>query len=132
MSVLGIVIDTSVLIEIEKNNSAVISKLDKLESMKGEIYITSPTYTEFYLGLLKLSGEKSDKRKQRLDNYKILNTTKNSSVLLAEIKHSLSKKGTQIPVFNLFIASIAMDSGMPLITLDNHFKKIQNLNFILI
>ena len=106
MSVLGIVIDTSVLIEIEKNNSAVISKLDKLESMKGEIYITSPTYTEFYLGLLKLSGEKSDKRKQRLDNYKILNTTKNSSVLLAEIKHSLSKKG------NSFYYKYSMKKGV--------------------
>ena len=129
---MSIVIDTSVLIEIEKNNNEILSKLDNLESIKEEVYITSPTYAEFYLGLLKLSKEKSEKGKQRLDKYKLLNTTKNSSKMLAEIKHKISKDGTPIPIFDLFIASIAMDSGMPLITLDNHFKKIQNLNVIII
>ncbi len=132
MSFLGVVIDTCVLIEIEKNNKEVISRLDNFDSIKEEFYITSPTYSEFYLGLLKLSEEKSEKGKQRLDKYKLLNTTKNSSKLLAEIKHKVSKAGTPIPIFDLFIASIAMDSGMPLITLDNHFKKIQNLNVIVI
>lgn len=132
MSFLGIVIDTSVLIEIEKNNNEVLSKLDNLESIKEEIYITSPTYSEFYLGLLKLSEEKFERGKQRLDKYKLLNTTKNSSKLLAEIKSIVSKAGTPIPVFDLFISSIAIDSGMHLITLDQHFKKIQNLNVIVI
>ena len=129
---MDIVIDTSVLIEIEKNNKSVISKIGNLEMMNGEIYITSPTYSEFYLGLLKLSEEKREKGKQRLDKYKILNTTKNSSKLLAEMKNGMSKAGAAIPVFDLFIASIAMDRGMPLISLDDHFKRIQNLNLILI
>ena len=129
---MGIVIDTSVLIEIEKNNQVVLLKLDKLGSLKGEIHITSPTYAEFYLGLLKLSKEKFEKEKQRLNNYRLLNTTKNSSRLLAEIKHDISKIGIAIPVFDLFIASIAIDSKMPLVTLDEHFKKIPNLNIVLI
>lgn len=130
--VLGIIIDTSVLIEVEKNNKAVLSKLETLDLMKGDICISSQTYSEFYLGLLKLSEEKLEKGKERLNKYKLLNTTKNSSLLLANIKNKMSKAGIAVPVFDLFIASIAMDSGMTLITLDEHFKKIPNLNMILI
>jgi len=37
-----------------------------------------------------------------------------------------------IPIFDLLIASIVIDSRMPLVTLDGHFKKILNLNVILL
>ncbi|MCH8004343.1 MAG: PIN domain-containing protein [Nanoarchaeota archaeon] len=126
------VIDTNILVELERDNKVIISKLEGLDLIKGNIYITSPSYSEFYLGLLNKSNEKLEKEKERLDKYKLLNTTKNSSKLLAEIKHKVTKAGTMIPIFDLLIASIVMDSRMPLVTLDGHFKKIQNLNVILI
>ncbi len=132
MSGLNIIIDTSVLIDIEKNNNAVVSKLEKLDLMENDIYITSPTYSEFYLGLLTLSNGRLKQEKERLDKYKLLNTTKNSSKILAEIKHHVSKGGIMVPLFDLLIASIAMDAAMPLITLDNHFKNVPNLNVIVI
>ena len=129
---MSFIIDTSILIEIEKDNKLISSRLEQLESIKGNICITSPTYSEFYLGLLKLPKEKLEKGKERLDKYKLLNTTKNSSRLLAEMKHDVSKAGTMIPIFDLLIASIAMDNQMPLVTLDEHFKKISILNSILL
>ena len=132
MRFLSFVVDTNVLIEIEKNNKKILSKLEELGTAKGDICITSPTYAEFYFGLLKISGERFSQEKERLDKYKLLNTSKNSSKLLAEIKHNLSKTGVIIPIFDLFIASIAMDSRMPLVTLDFHFKRISHLNVILI
>ena len=77
MKRLSFVIDTNILIEIEKNNKAILSKL-------------------------------------------------------AEIKRYVSKLGIMIPTFDLFIASIVIDSGMPLVTLDKHFKRVSNLNVILL
>ena len=53
-------------------------------------------------------------------------------MILAEIKHYLSKKGIMIPIFDLFIASIAMDTKMPLVTLDKDFKKVPGLDTILV
>ena len=129
---LDIIIETSVLIDIEKNNNVVVSKLKKLDLMENDIYITSPTYSEFYLGLFTLSNGRLKQEKERLDKYKLLNTTKNSSKILAEIKHHLSKEGIMIPIFDLLIASIAMDAGMPLISLDKHFKNVPNLNVIVL
>ena len=129
---MSFVIDTSVLIEIEKKNKTVLSRLEELEIEKGNIYITSPSYTEFCFGLIGLSREKFSMQMARLDNYELLNTSKNSSKLLAEIKHYLSKKGFMIPVFDLIIASIALDCKMPLVTLDEHFKRIPELDVVLI
>ena len=106
--------------------------MEESEIEKENIYITSPSYTEFCFGLIGLSKERFNAQMDRLDNYKFLNTSKNSSKLLAEIKHYLSKKGIMIPVFDLIIASIALDCKMPLITLDEHFKRIPDLNVILI
>lgn len=132
MTILGFIIDTNVLIEIERNNKGILSKLEGLDIAKDNIYITSPTYSEFYLGLLKGSKEKLNKEVSRLNKYKLLNTTKNSSRLLAEIKNHASKEGNMIPIFDLLIASIAVDSRLPFVTLDGHFKKIPNLNAILV
>ena len=129
---LSFVIDTSILIEIERKNIAVMSRLEEIEPIKEDVYITSPSYTEVCFGLLKFSEERYNLEINRLDKYKLLNTSKNSSKLLAEIKHHLSKKGVMIPIFDLIIASIALDCKMPLITLDEHFKRIPNLNVILI
>lgn len=129
---MSFLIDTSVLIEIEKKNNLVLSKLEDLELVKDYFYITSPSYTEFCFGFLKISREKLNAEIDRLEKYKLLNTSKNSSKLLAEIKYYLSRKGIMIPIFDLIIASIALDSKMPLITLDEHFKRIPDLNVILI
>ena len=125
-------IDTSVLIEIEKKNYTVLSKLEGLNLVKDEFYITSPSYTEFCFGFLKISRDRLNAEIERLEKYKLLNTSKNSSKLLAEIKYYLSKNGIMIPVFDLLIASIALDCKMPLITLDKHFKRIPGLDVILI
>ena len=129
---LSYLIDTNVLIEIEKNSDVILSKLEDLELIKDDFYITSPSYTEFCFGFLKISRERFNAEIERLEKYKLLNTSKNSSKLLAEMKHYLSKKGIMIPVFDLLIASIALDCKMPLVTLDKHFKRIPDLNIILI
>ena len=132
MKRLSFVIDTNILIEIEKNNKAILSKLEKLDLAKDDLYITSPTYSEFYFGIMGGNKENLKEENERLDRYKLLNTTKNSSRLLAEIKRYVSKLGIMIPTFDLFIASIVIDSGMPLVTLDKHFKRVSNLNVILL
>jgi len=124
VNLLSFVIDTSVLIEIEKKNKAILLRLEELEAEKENVYITSPSYTEFCFGLIGLPEERFSTQ--------LLNTSKNSSKLLAEIKHHLTRKGIMIPIFDLIIASIALDCKMPLITLDEHFKRIPDLNVVLI
>ena len=129
---MSFVIDTNVLIEIERDNKDILSQLQNLDIIKEDIYIASPTYSEFYLGLLMASKKLLSKEKERLDMYKLLHTTKKSSELLAENKYHVSKKGVMIPIIDLLIASIVLANNMTLVTLDEHFNSIPNLTVILL
>jgi predicted nucleic acid-binding protein len=45
--------------------------------------------------------------------------------LAGELGFSMAKKGTTLGVVDLLIAQVAIENGLKLLTLDNHFKVIQ-------
>lgn len=128
-----LVLDTNILIEIENNNHKIVSLLKKIigDSFSNPV-ITAPSYTEFLCGVIDKPELKKQRSEQFLDDFDLLHTSKNSSRLLANIKHKLEKAGKMIPIFDLFIASIIMDNSATLITMDGHFKNIEELRVIII
>ena len=127
-----IVLDTNILIEFEAHNVEVIKFLQNLtKKFPSRPYITSANYSEFIYGFIKESPKKQEKAIEFLEDYKLLNTPKNSSRLLAKIKYELEKKGKMIPIFDVFIASIVLDKKAMLITFDEHFKNIEGLEVII-
>ncbi len=128
-----IVLDTNILIEIEKHNTKVITFLQHfINRFPSKPYITAPTYSEFFYGFLKHSSKKEEEAKQFLEPYEILHTTKNSSHLLAKLKFDLEKQGKVIPIFDLLIASIVLDKKAILVTTDQHFSNIRELEIEII
>lgn len=128
-----LILDTSVLIEEEKYNPKILHILKELHSrFPGRAYITAPTYTEFIFGYMEQTSAKQDKAIQFLSEYRLLNTTKNSSRILAKLIYRLQKLGKMIPIFDALIASIVIDNDGILITTDEHYKNIEGLNLIVI
>ena len=127
-----IVLDTNILIEFEAHNVELIKFLQNLtKKFPSRPYITSANYSEFLYGFIKESPKKQEKAIEFLEEYKLLNTSKNSSRLLAKIKYELEKKGKMIPIFDVLIASIVMDKKAMLITFDEHFKNIEGLEVVI-
>ena len=127
-----IVLDTNILIEFEAHNVELIKFLQNLtKKFPSKPYITSANYSEFLYGFIKESPKKQEKAIEFLEDYKLLNTSKNSSGLLAKIKYELEKKGKMIPIFDVLIASIVMDKKAMLITFDEHFKNIEGLEVVI-
>ena len=127
-----IVLDTNILIEFEAHNAELIKFLQNLtKRFLSKPYITSANYSEFLYGFIKESPKKQEKAIEFLEEYKLLNTSKNSSRLLAKIKYELEKKGKMIPIFDVLIASIIMDKKAMLITFDEHFKNIEGLEVVI-
>ena len=63
-----------------------------------------------------------------LDNFKILEFTKNSSLIFAKEKAILKKSGNIIADMDLMIASIAIENDCILITNNiKYFQRIENL-----
>ena len=127
-----IVLDTNILIEFEAHNVELIKFLQNLtKKFPSRPYITSANYSEFLYGFIKESPKKQEKAIEFLEDYELLNTSKNSSRLLAKIKYELEKKGKMIPIFDVLIASIVMDKKAMLITFDEHFKNIEGLEVVI-
>ena len=131
---MNFLVDTSTLIEIENNNEVVVKGLERLRNNtpQASLYISIFTYSEFYYGIINKSEKNKHKVVERLNDYPLLNTTRKTAIVFSELLHSVKKKGKIIPHFDLFIAALAIENDMMLITGDNHFKEIPELKSIIL
>ncbi len=131
---MNFLVDTSTLIEIENNNEVIVKKLERLRNNtpQASLYISIFTYSEYYYGIINKSEKNKNKVVERLNDYPLLNTTKKTAIVFSELLHSVKKKGKIIPHFDLFIAALAIENEMVLITGDNHFKEIPELKSIIL
>ncbi len=126
-----LVLDTNIIIEIERKNKKLLFFLrDYLGKYPTIPYISFPTYAEFYYNYVGRKMSDQERAKQSLEVYEIIHTTKRSSQLLAEIKYYLDRDGKSIPIFDAVIASIVLDNNAVLLTSDSHFKRVPNLSVI--
>ena len=121
-------LDTSVLIEVENDNSHIIEQISSLQkSVKEDLCLTIFTFCEFYYGAMNKSEKNKEKVKERLNQYGLLNTSQASAVIFCELLHQLQKRGKTIPHFDLFIAALALEHNLTLLTTDQHFREIPGL-----
>lgn len=127
---MGFLIDTSILIEIENDNKEIIKKIEQLG--KAELFITIFNFCEYYYGLLNKSQKNQDKLTQRLEEYRLLNTSLRSGTIFCKMLSELKKEGRTVPQFDLFIAAIAVENNLTLISMDEHFRNIPRLSSVII
>jgi len=119
-------LDTSIVIALFAEDTSVEEHLKEAE----EVFIPSIVLGELYFGVRK-SGRIRQNLK-RIDELAI------SSAVLAcdlgtareygEIKGALQEKGRPIPENDIWIAAIARQHGLTLVTRDEHFKEVEHLN----
>ncbi len=124
-----ILLDTDVLIEIERNNEEVITKLSEVRAKyPGEVGITSAVYSEILFGYLKKNKQISP----GFDSLEIVDFDKDSAKIFAVKKKELEQKGTPIPLFDLLTASCTLAHEATLVTSDSHFKEVKGLKVIFV
>ena len=47
----------------------------------------------------------------------------------SSVQHHLRKKGTPIPTNDIWIAAVSLQHGLPIYTMDKHFKQVDGLIF---
>ena len=58
---------------------------------------------------------------------RVLDITNDTSLVFGQIKQSLRRAGTPIPINDLWLASQAMQTGSVLLTYDKHFLQVKGL-----
>ncbi len=83
-------------------------------------------------GVLDPFSLNKEKILERLKEYELVNTTRESAIIFCEILSQLKDLGRMIPQFDAFIAALAIENDLTLITADEHFQGVQGLKTILL
>lgn len=123
-----LVLDTSVIIDIQKRNEEVIEKLRKLSrTYPAPASITFVSYFEFIHGLQVKSPKNREKLTAFIEMFHFLEPTKRTAGILSDLKYKYEKLGKSFSLSDLLIASQAIENKMTLITRDRCFQEIEEL-----
>ena len=118
-------LDTNIVIEIFRGNKEIADYLSKLP----EIYISSIVLGELYTGINRVTNRA--KHLKKLNDFVTLSTVlsidKETAAYYGAIIANLYKLGKPIPTNDVWIAAIAIQYNLTLLTSDKHFLEIDNL-----
>lgn len=119
-------LDTNIVISLFAEDKHVYTKLKKAR----EIYLPAIVIGELYYGAY--HSTRKDENLKKIDDFKtevaILSCDEFSAKFYGQIKSQLRKKGAPIPENDLWIAAIAIQYDLILVTRDGHFKYIDGLS----
>lgn len=120
-----ILLDTNIISAWLKGETAIADKIN--QSL--EVYIPIQVLGELYFGAQYSTQLELNLRNiQKLaNNYTVLNTDRETAIIYGVIKAALKKKGRPIPENDIWIATIAQQYQLILITRDKHFNEINSL-----
>ncbi|MEK7289663.1 MAG: type II toxin-antitoxin system VapC family toxin [Planctomycetota bacterium] len=118
-------LDTNIVIALFAGDLPVKKHIAKAE----EVFIPAIVIGELFFGALKSGRPKANSA--RIENFAAGNTVLacdiGTSREYGRIKNLLHKKGHPIPENDIWIAALAMEHGLTLVSRDEHFKKIDEL-----
>lgn len=120
-----VLLDTNILIALFAGESSVQQHL----STANEVFIPSIVLGELYYGAHK--SARTEKNIARIDEFAANNTVLLCDTATARqygiIKNQLRTKGKPIPENDIWIAAIAKQYQLTLVTRDNHFQHVDGL-----
>ncbi|MEQ8222681.1 MAG: type II toxin-antitoxin system VapC family toxin [Candidatus Eremiobacterota bacterium] len=118
-------LDTNIIIALFNNEPSVMEKLLQAK----EVFIPSIVCGELYYGANK--SVQVTKNLERIDLLASIITVLTCNINTAKeyglIKDLLRKKGKPVPENDIWIASIAKQYELTLVTRDKHFEEMENL-----
>jgi tRNA(fMet)-specific endonuclease VapC len=121
-------LDTNIVIALFANEVEVKESL----ATANEVFISSIT-----VGELCYSAKKSTRSTENLERIKnfvasitVLECDLETAYRYGEVKNKLRFKGKPLPENDIWIAAIALQYNLPLVTRDAHFREVENLQTI--
>ncbi len=122
-----IILDTNAYCAFLSGNKEVFSSIIESEF----IYLSTIVIGELFAGFF--GGNRFKKNKEIFDKFiskqsvEILTVGLETAEIFGELKNELKRKGTPIPVNDVWIAANAIEYGAKLITFNEHFLKVPGL-----
>ncbi|OQZ00160.1 MAG: VapC toxin family PIN domain ribonuclease [Candidatus Brocadia sp. UTAMX2] len=118
-------LDTNIIIALFAKDPKIHDRMANAE----EIFVSCIAIGEMYFGAYK--SLKIQENISRIDEFVLKNTVLScnteTSKIYGNIKNRLKDKGQPIPENDIWLAAIAQQYGLILVTKDSHFDAIENL-----
>lgn len=125
-----VLLDTDILIGLLRNNKEAVRVISNLLAKHIILFTTSINTAELYFGahLSEKSQENLEAVEKLTKTINIIPFELNHSKIYGEIRSDLQKKGEIINELDIFIATIAIEKDLPIITRNvKHFERITKL-----
>jgi tRNA(fMet)-specific endonuclease VapC len=124
----SILLDTNIISALLAGDAVIANNID----LAVKVFIPVTVIGELYYGAqYSVQVQKNINNIDKLINsYEVLKTDNNTAKTYGTIKASLRRKGKPIPENDIWIAAIAKQYDLTLITRDKHFSEIDELNII--
>jgi tRNA(fMet)-specific endonuclease VapC len=121
------ILDTNIVIAIFSGETSIKEHLLKAD----EVFISSTVLGELFFGAFKSKRSKTNLKRisDFADSISILNCDKDTAYQYGILKNKLLDKGKPIPENDIWIAAVAMQNNLILVTRDAHFSEIEDLKY---
>jgi tRNA(fMet)-specific endonuclease VapC len=121
-------LDTNIVSALLKGESTIADQIDAAESVFLPIIVVGELY---YGAAFSSQVDKNTEDIRKITSrYPILSLDEDTTIAYGSIKTGLRRKGKPIPENDIWIAAIAIQNDLVLVTRDNHFKEIDGLPLI--
>jgi predicted nucleic acid-binding protein len=139
-AVLGLVLDSSVLVAAERKHLTTLDAIKKIRDTTGDlpIVISSLTVAELGHGIHRAdTPERSRQRRQFLDELRaqvpVHPVTESTAEIIARVGAEQAAKGINLPLGDLIIGACALELGYSIATSNSRdFTRIPGLNVVML
>jgi tRNA(fMet)-specific endonuclease VapC len=121
----SILLDTSVIIDVFANNSAAI----RLLSGADQVFLPAIALGELFYGAE--GSKRPEEGRAQVREFAaanaVLSCDEATAQFYGQIKNGLRAKGRPLPENDIWIAAVARQHGLTLVTRDAHFREIDDL-----
>ncbi len=123
-------IDTNIYVAFKQNNREVVGLLQTYDFIGIDVTVIAELYAGFRMGARESVNRKDFALFLESPRVQFLPHEELTAEYYALIVKQLRDKGRPIPTNDIWIAANAMHHGIPLLTLDEHFREIDGLLLI--
>lgn len=121
---MNVLLDTSAYSALQKGSAAVLDVLRRSDSVAVPSIVLGELHSAFRTGTRREANEARLAQFLGKPSVRVLNITAETALRYAEVDVHLRKKGRPIPRNDVWIAAVAMEHGLTILTLDEHFREI--------
>ena len=121
---MNVLLDTSAYSALNRGHQPILDVLRRSETVAVSAVVLGELYSGFRAGIRWAENTAQLAQFLSKPSVRVLNVTEETALRYAEVDVYLRRKGRPIPRNDVWIAAVALEHGLQLLTLDIHFREI--------